>query len=121
MALSYGCTGPMLRGSLDRTKGDPDWDLRKTEPYCGYEQYAVRRAAAAVRQRARRARSSATAGTASTCACCEVVESIKIVEQAIEKYDALHAEGEKVKAELARGSRRCDPKAKKRRPPSSRS
>ena len=38
-ALSYGCTGPMLRGSLDRTKGDPDWDLRKIEPYCGYESY----------------------------------------------------------------------------------
>src|SRR5438309_414803 len=27
LALSYGCTGPMLRGSLDRSKGDPDWDL----------------------------------------------------------------------------------------------
>lgn len=39
MALSYGCTGPMLRGSLDRTKGDPDWDLRKIEPYSGYETY----------------------------------------------------------------------------------
>ena len=38
-SLSYGCTGPMLRGSLDKTKGDPDWDLRKTEPYSGYEQY----------------------------------------------------------------------------------
>ena len=39
LALSYGCTGPMLRGSLDRSKGDPDWDLRKIEPYCGYEHY----------------------------------------------------------------------------------
>ncbi len=29
----------MLRGSLDRTQGDPAWDLRKTEPYCGYETY----------------------------------------------------------------------------------
>ena len=38
-ALSYGCTGPMLRGSLDRRKGDPDWDLRRIEPYCGYETY----------------------------------------------------------------------------------
>ena len=38
-ALSYGCTGPMLRGSLDRSNGDPDWDLRKIEPYCGYETY----------------------------------------------------------------------------------
>jgi NADH-quinone oxidoreductase subunit D len=39
LALSYGCTGPMLRGSLDLSQGDPAWDLRKIEPYCGYEQY----------------------------------------------------------------------------------
>jgi len=39
LALSHGCTGPMLRGSLDTTKGDPAWDLRKIEQYCGYEQY----------------------------------------------------------------------------------
>jgi NADH-quinone oxidoreductase subunit D len=39
MAIAYGCTGPMLRGSLDRSAGDPDWDLRRLEPYCGYEQY----------------------------------------------------------------------------------
>jgi NADH-quinone oxidoreductase subunit D len=39
LALSYGCTGPMLRGSLDRTAGDIAWDLRKLEPYCGYETY----------------------------------------------------------------------------------
>jgi NADH-quinone oxidoreductase subunit D len=39
MALDYGCTGPMLRGSLDASQGDPTWDLRKTEPYCGYETY----------------------------------------------------------------------------------
>jgi NADH-quinone oxidoreductase subunit D len=39
LAIANGCTGPMLRGSLDRSAGDPDWDLRKVEPYCGYEQY----------------------------------------------------------------------------------
>jgi NADH-quinone oxidoreductase subunit D len=39
LALSYGCTGPMLRGSLNRAQGDPPWDLRKIEPYCGYETY----------------------------------------------------------------------------------
>jgi NADH-quinone oxidoreductase subunit D len=39
MALDYGCTGPMLRGSLDQSRGDPAWDLRKIEPYCGYETY----------------------------------------------------------------------------------
>jgi NADH-quinone oxidoreductase subunit D len=39
LALSHACSGPMLRGSLDRSKGDPDWDLRRLEPYCGYEAY----------------------------------------------------------------------------------
>jgi NADH-quinone oxidoreductase subunit D len=38
-ALSYGCTGPVLRGSLNRDNGDTAWDLRKVEPYCGYEAY----------------------------------------------------------------------------------
>ena len=32
-ALSYGVTGPMLRAS------GVDWDLRKARPYLGYEQY----------------------------------------------------------------------------------
>jgi NADH-quinone oxidoreductase subunit D len=32
-ALSHGVTGPMLRAS------GVDWDLRKTRPYMGYEQY----------------------------------------------------------------------------------
>ncbi|MFN4260944.1 MAG: NADH-quinone oxidoreductase subunit D, partial [Gemmataceae bacterium] len=39
LALSYGCTGPVLRGSLNREAGDTVWDLRKIEPYCGYETY----------------------------------------------------------------------------------
>ncbi len=39
MAIAHACSGPMLRGSLDRTKGDTAWDLRKIEPYCGYETY----------------------------------------------------------------------------------
>jgi NADH-quinone oxidoreductase subunit D len=39
LALSHACSGPMLRGSLNRKAGDPDWDLRKIEPYCGYETY----------------------------------------------------------------------------------
>jgi NADH-quinone oxidoreductase subunit D len=42
MAINYGCTGPMLRGSLDRGLGDPDWDLRRIEPYCGYDSYDFR-------------------------------------------------------------------------------
>ena len=99
MALSYGCTGPMLRGSLDRSKGDPDWDLRKTEPYSGYEEYAFDVPIPPFD----------TAPRDAVIGDCwhrfyvrmrEVVESVKIVEQALLKYDAIHAEGEKVQAEL---------------------
>jgi NADH-quinone oxidoreductase subunit D len=39
LAIAHACSGPMLRGSLNRAAGDPDWDLRKIEPYCGYESY----------------------------------------------------------------------------------
>lgn len=100
MALDYGCTGPMLRASLDRTQGDPFWDLRKTEPYSGYEQYTFDVPLPPFD----RAPSGAVIGD------CwhrfyvrmrEVVEAIRIVEQAADKYDALHAEGERIKAEFA--------------------
>jgi NADH-quinone oxidoreductase subunit D len=100
MALSYGCTGPMLRASLDRTKGDPIWDLRKTEPYSDYEQYTFDVPIPPFD----RAPSSTRIGDCwhrFYVRMLEVVESIKIVEQAMEKYDALNAEGEKVKAEFA--------------------
>src|SRR5215470_8945213 len=39
LALSHACSGPMLRGSLNRRDNDHEWDLRKIEPYCGYETY----------------------------------------------------------------------------------
>jgi NADH-quinone oxidoreductase subunit D len=100
MALSYGCTGPMLRGSLDRTKGDPAWDLRKTEPYSGYEHYEFDVPLPPYD----------TAPSGAVIGDCwhrfyvrmrEVVESVKIVEQAIDKYDVLNAEGEAAKAEFA--------------------
>jgi NADH-quinone oxidoreductase subunit D len=85
MALNYGCTGPMLRGSLDRTKGDPDWDLRKLEPYCGYETYDFE----AIIPPFPEAPRGVVIGD------CwhryyvrmrEVVESIKITRQALERY-----------------------------------
>ncbi|MDB5305916.1 MAG: nqo4 2 [Gemmataceae bacterium] len=99
-ALSYGCTGPMLRGSLDRTRGDPAWDLRKTEPYSGYEQYEFDVPLPPYD----------TAPAGAVIGDCwhrfyvrmrEVVESVRIVEQAMAKYETLHAEGERVKAEFA--------------------
>ncbi len=100
MALDYGCTGPMLRGSLDRTKGDPAWDLRKTEPYSGYEQYQFEVPLPPYD----RAPAGAVIGDCwhrFYVRMLEVLEAIKIVEQAIVKYNALHAEGEQVKAEFA--------------------
>jgi NADH-quinone oxidoreductase subunit D len=91
MALNYGCTGPMLRASLDRSKGDPDWDLRKVEPICGYEHYAFDIPLPPYPE----APEGAVIGD------CwhrfyvrmrEVVESIKIVEQALDKYVPLREE-----------------------------
>jgi NADH-quinone oxidoreductase subunit D len=84
-ALNYGCTGPMLRASLDRSQGDPDWDLRKTEPNCGYETYQFDVPLPPYPE--------APSGT--VIGDCwhrfyvrmrEVIESIKIVEQALERY-----------------------------------
>jgi NADH-quinone oxidoreductase subunit D len=97
-ALAYGCTGPMLRASLDRSKGDPDWDLRRIEPYCGYETYQFEVPLPPYPE----APADAVIGD------CwhrfyirmrEVVESIKICEQAIDRYAALRAESDKLLAE----------------------
>jgi NADH-quinone oxidoreductase subunit D len=85
MALSYGCTGPMLRGSLNRDQGDPEWDLRRTEPYCGYEQYAFTVAVPPFPE----APTEAVIGDAwhrYYVRMIEVVESIKIVEQGLDRY-----------------------------------
>jgi NADH-quinone oxidoreductase subunit D len=85
MALSYGCTGPMLRGSLNREAGDPDWDLRKVEPYCGYEQYDFK----AILPPFEGKPVDAVIGDAwhrFYVRMLEIVESIKIIEQAMERY-----------------------------------
>lgn len=85
MAIDYGCSGPMLRGSLDRTKGDPEWDLRKVEPYCGYETYDFN----AVLPPFDMAPPEAVNGDCwhrYMVRMLEVVESIKIIRQGLEKY-----------------------------------
>jgi NADH-quinone oxidoreductase subunit D len=84
-ALNYGCTGPMLRGSLDRSKGDPDWDLRRTEPYCGYETYDFKIIIPPFPE----APAGAVIGDCwhrFYVRMLELVESIKIVEQGLQRY-----------------------------------
>jgi NADH-quinone oxidoreductase subunit D len=85
LALSYGCTGPMLRGSLDRSKGDPEWDLRKIEPYCGYETYDFR-AIVPPFPEAPRGTVIGDCWHRFYVRMLELVESIKLVEQGLQKY-----------------------------------
>ncbi|HVS38349.1 MAG TPA: NADH-quinone oxidoreductase subunit D [Gemmataceae bacterium] len=89
-ALSYGCTGPMLRGSLDRRKGDPDWDLRRIEPYCGYETYDFNVVTPPFGDRwGWKTPPGTVIGDAwhrFMVRMLEVVESIKICEQALDRY-----------------------------------
>jgi NADH-quinone oxidoreductase subunit D len=104
-ALSYGCTGPVLRGSLDRRAGDPDWDLRKIEPYCGYETYDFRAVVPPfddwdVGDRPWRLPPGVVIGDAwhrFMVRMLEVMESIKLVEQALRRYPT------------AQGSHRIEP------------
>jgi NADH-quinone oxidoreductase subunit D len=108
MALAYGCTGPVLRGSLDKRNGDPAWDLRKTEPYSGYEQYDFDVPVPPFD----------TAPSGVIIGDCwhrfyvrmlEVVQSIRLCEQAMDKYAKLQAEWEAVRKELGEEAAK-DPK-----------
>ena len=90
LALDYGCTGPMLRGSLDRRNGDPDWDLRRIEPYCGYETYDFNVVAPPFDDRwGWRPPAGTVIGDAwhrFMVRMLEVIESIRICEQALDRY-----------------------------------
>jgi NADH-quinone oxidoreductase subunit D len=92
LALSYGCTGPMLRGSLDRRNGDPDWDLRRVEPYCGYETYDFNVVTPPFDDRwGWKAPAGTVIGDAwhrFMVRMLELVESIHICEQALDRYAA---------------------------------
>src|SRR5947209_1184750 len=85
LALSHGCTGPMLRGSLNRDAGDPAWDLRKTEPYCGYEQYDFKAIIPPFPDWAPAGSVIGDCWHRFMVRMLEVIESIKIVEQALQK------------------------------------
>ncbi len=91
LAVAYGCTGPVLRGSLDRRLGDPDWDLRKTEPYSGYEGYSFTVPIPPYDN----APPGAVIGDCwhrFACRMWEVIESIGLVQQALDKYERLQTE-----------------------------
>jgi NADH-quinone oxidoreductase subunit D len=96
LALSHGCTGPMLRGSLDRSAGDPDWDLRKIEPYCGYETYDFQAVVPPFPERPPEA-------VLGDCwhrfyvRMLEIVESMKLIRQGLDRYP------------LSQGSHRIEP------------
>src|SRR5207248_818888 len=87
LALSHACSGPMLRGSLDRDAGDPAWDLRKVEPYSGYDTYDFK----AIVPPFAEAPAGAVIGDAwhrFYVRMLELVESIKICEQGLTRYAA---------------------------------
>jgi len=87
LALAYGCSGPMLRGSLDRTRGDAEWDLRKIEPYLGYETYDFR----AIVPPFPEAPPETVIGDCwhrFYVRMLELVESIKICEQGLRRYES---------------------------------
>jgi NADH-quinone oxidoreductase subunit D len=85
LAISHCCSGPMLRGSLNRQLGDPDWDLRRLEPYCDYDKYDFNVIVPPF---------SAAPPEAVIGDCwhryyvrmLEVIESIKLIEQGLHKY-----------------------------------
>jgi NADH-quinone oxidoreductase subunit D len=84
-ALAYGCTGPMLRASLNRAQGDTAWDLRKIEPYCGYDTYDFNVPIPPFEN----APPDVVIGDCwhrFYVRMLEVVESLKIIEQAIDRY-----------------------------------
>ncbi|QEL16878.1 NADH-quinone oxidoreductase subunit D [Limnoglobus roseus] len=85
LAINYGCTGPVLRASLDRTKGDPLWDLRKTEPYSGYENYTFDVPVPPF-DRAPRGAVIGDSWHRFYVRMLEVVESVRLCEQALDRY-----------------------------------
>jgi NADH-quinone oxidoreductase subunit D len=106
LALSNACSGPMLRGSLNRRDGDPEWDLRKIEPYCDYQSYDFHVIIPpfddnfyGVPYRTPRTAVIGDCWHRFYVRMLELVESIKIVEQALDRYEPLHAEGEKLRRE----------------------
>ena len=108
LALNYGCTGPVLRGSLDKRNGDPDWDLRKTEPYSGYEHYQFDVPIPPFAE----APPEAVIGDCwhrFYVRMLEVVQSIALCEQAMDKYEVLQKEGVMIKTDFTERKYKLQP------------
>ena len=108
LALNYGCTGPVLRGSLDKRNGDPDWDLRKTEPYSGYEHYQFDVPIPPFAE----APPEAVIGDCwhrFYVRMLEVVQSIALCEQAMDKYEVLQKEGVLIKTDFTERKYKLQP------------
>jgi NADH-quinone oxidoreductase subunit D len=89
LAIAHGCSGPMLRGSLNRQQGDPDWDLRRLEPYCDYDKYDFN----VILPPFVAAPPEAVIGDCwhrYYVRMLEVVESIKLIRQGLAKYATAH-------------------------------
>jgi NADH-quinone oxidoreductase subunit D len=97
MALAYGTSGPVLRGSLNADAGDPAFDLRKLEPYCGYEQYDFKAIIPPFPDWVPQTAVIGDSWHRFMVRMLEIVECIKIVEQALKKY------------QTAQGSHRIEP------------
>jgi NADH-quinone oxidoreductase subunit D len=85
VAINYGCSGAVLRGSLDQSQGDPIWDLRKTEPYSGYEKYDFEVPVPPF-DRAPHGSMIGDCWHRFYVRMLEVVQSVRICEQALERY-----------------------------------
>ena len=84
-AVAHGCSGPVLRASLNRDAGDEPWDLRKVEPYSGYEGYEFDVPMPPFAE----APIDSVIGDSwhrFYARMREVVESLRIIEQAVERY-----------------------------------
>src|SRR3954464_12726468 len=120
LALSNACSGPMLRGSLNRRDGDPEWDLRRIEPYCDYDTYDFQVVIPpfddnfyGVPYRTPRTAVIGDCWHRFYVRMLEVVESIKIVRQGLDRYEPLSAEGEKLRQEYDRKKATLDAAGKK--------
>ena len=104
MAIDYGCTGPVLRGSGVDHDLRRDGEERYTEMYDGYAFEVIVRAERPLSQGSRLSAGaaakpcSATVGIGSTCGCWKSCKSIDLVRQAIDRYStATGSWGEPVK------------------------